>query len=111
MRRWLLLLALIAASPVVAGPVSKYNDDAPDVDIVSPVPLHDIERCLIDLDGHPAPQIYWQADRPGEVRMMWLVQNKAHGRADLKSTAEGTHVVIWSASNQMRSCARTGRRN
>jgi hypothetical protein len=93
----------------VAGPVSKFDEKAPKIDVLSTASLHDVERCLIDLDGHPAPQVYRQPDRPDEVRLLWIVQAKAVDRADLKATPQGTAVKIWTGSNQMRSCAESGR--
>ena len=106
-----IMLAIFALAPaaVLAGPISKFESNTPSIDTVSQVPLHDLERCLIDLDGHPAPQVYAQSDRPGLVRMLWMTRDKAVDRADLEATTQGTRVRIWKGSNQMRACVETGR--
>jgi hypothetical protein len=99
-----LVLALL-----LAGPISKWNDERPRIQVISKAPMFDIERCLIDLEGSPAPQVYRQPDRPDEVTLLWVVENTTVGRADLKRIAGGTEVKIWAKGNQMRACASTGR--
>jgi hypothetical protein len=102
------MLILLLPSQVSAGPISKFDGKIPKIDIVSQIPISDIERCLIDLDGHPAPQVYRQPDRPDQVRLLWQVRWDTVDRADLSSTTGGTSVKIWVGSNQMRSCAAAG---
>jgi len=104
------LAAVLTATSVHAGPVSKFDDDRPDIDVVSQVPIHDIERCLLDIDGQPAPQVYAQPDRPGFVRLLWIIRWEAMNRADLETTPEGTRVRVWKANSQLRSCTEIGRK-
>lgn len=107
MRAALFLLALAPAA-VLAGPISKFDNNTPSIDTISQVPLHDLERCLIDLDDHQPPQVYWQPDRPDFVRLLWVLMGKTFDRADLERTPEGTRVRIWKGGTQAKACVETG---
>lgn len=107
MKRIALLAALIAA-PAWAGPLSKFEEKTPELTTVSAVPIYDLERCLMDLDGWPLPMVIRQPDRPDEVTLVYYVNMTARGRLDLRRTAAGTEVKAWEIGNQGRACIETG---
>lgn len=92
------------------GPLSKFDEKEPELRTISPVPLHDLERCLMDLKNHPLPMVIRQPDRPDNVTLVYYVQMRAMDRIDLKRTPSGTEVVAWQAGNQAKSCISTGKR-
>lgn len=95
-----------------AGPMSKFEDKTPQIEMISAIDLFDLERCLTDLDGYPVPFIYRQPDRPDEMNILWVINARTHSRAYLKKMPDGVAVKIWRADgNQVKSCLRTGRRN
>lgn len=100
---------LVLSGPVSAGPLSKFEDREPVLRTVSPVALHDLERCLIDMDGWPLPMVIRQPDRPDRVTLVYYIQNRTMGRIDLAAVAGGTSVVAWEIGNQGRSCVETGK--
>jgi hypothetical protein len=109
-RKILLSAIALCASQVSAGPISKYDDKKPDLEMVSSVPLFDIERCMTDMDNWPVPFIYRQPDRPGELNMLWVYNMKTIGRAYFVTTPAGVVVKIWNAAgNQTKSCLATGK--
>ncbi len=99
----------LAAALGAAGPLSKFEGKKPDAEIVSAKEIGDIERCLIDLSGVPAPNVYRQPDRPDDVTILWLANGAfngtALGRADLHRTPRGTQVKLWIKDNAARRCA------
>ena len=100
----------LAGSVAVAGPISKFDNDTPDLEAVSPVALFDIERCLTDMDKWPVPFIYRQPDRLSEVNLLWVANMTTIARAHLVTTAEGVSVRIWGKiGNQAKSCVLTGK--
>ena len=107
-----ILIAAVAlsASVAIAGPISKFDDRKPDLEMVSSVPLFDIERCMTDMDNWPVPFIYRQPDRPGELNMLWVYNMKTIARAYFVTTPAGVVVKIWGAAgNQTNSCLATGK--
>ena len=106
------VLAIVFAPSAAygAGPISKYDDNVPDIDTVSPIPMYDLVRCLIDLAGHEAPAVYTQPDRPGDIIILWQPNTRSGNRADLQSMQEGTRVKIWNENRQNRSCIESGKR-
>ena len=109
-RKLLLCAMALCGSQVVAGPISKFDDKKPDLEMVSSVALFDIERCLIDMDGWPVPFIYRQPDRLGELNILWVHNMKTIARAHFVTTHEGVAVKIWNAvGNQTKSCLATGK--
>lgn len=101
------------ASSYAAGPISKFEEKKPDLELISAVSIFDIERCLTDMDGWPVPFIYRQPDRPDETNILWVsTYGQTMARAHLKKAGEGAAVRIWkSAGNQARSCVETGKPN
>ena len=100
----------MAATIAVAGPISKFDDDTPDINTISSVGMFDLERCLTDGDGWPVPFIYRQPDRPLEMNMLWVINAKTVGRAYLKTVPSGVVVKIWnSGGKQTKSCVETGK--
>lgn len=98
------------AAITTAGPISKFQDDEPDVKTNSVVSLFDLERCLTDMDGWPVPFIYRQPDKPDEVNILWVVNAKTVGRAYLKKFSDGVEVTIWNSDGkQTISCIETGK--
>lgn len=107
--RKIVLAATGGALLVGAGPISKFDDRAPVADYVSPKALPDIERCLIDMAGWLAPNVYRQPDRPNQVTLLWIAGGTGAGlaaaRIDLTQTADGTKVRSWMPAKQARECA------
>lgn len=100
----MLLMLLIAG--LSDGPISKYRADQVKADYVSSRAIGDIERCVIDLDGRFAPNVYRQPDRPTEVTFLWNAGSGVTvGRVDLQATASGTRVKAWAFEKQVRACA------
>jgi hypothetical protein len=98
------------ATITTAGPISKFQDDEPDIMTNSVISLFDLERCLTDMEGWPVPFIYRQPDRLDEVNILWVVNAKTVGRAYLKKVAAGVEVKIWNSDGkQTRSCIETGK--
>ncbi|WP_150131816.1 hypothetical protein [Sphingomonas carotinifaciens] len=100
-----MIAILLAAALGSNGPISKFEGKAPEADYLSRATLGDIERCLIDMDGHPAPNVYRQADRPGRVTFIWVVDARARDRLDLEQRPDGVHVRSWIGSQQAKACA------
>ena len=100
-----LAMTLAAAAD---GPISKFEKRPPVVEQKSPKPLGDIERCLIDLPGIPAPNVYRQPDRPGKVTIIWIANGQFNGtamaRADLESVPRGTMVRLWLKDASAQAC-------
>lgn len=96
---------------VAEGPISKFNEKAPVADYRSGRKMEDIERCLIDMDGWLAPNVYRQPDKPNEVTLLWITgglsAGKAAARVDLLREPGGTHVRSWMPAKQARACAPT----
>ena len=105
-----MFIAMILAGALGgAGPISKFDDKAPEAELSSSKPLGDVERCLIDLSGIPAPNVYRQPDRPDDVTLLWLANGSfngtAIGRADLHRTPSGTRVRLWLKDKSAQACA------
>lgn len=110
----MLAIAFFAASSsYAAGPISKFEEKKPDLEMISAVSIFDIERCLTDMDGWPVPFICRQPDRPDETNILWVsTYGQTMARAHLKKAGEGVAVRIWkSAGNQARSCVEAGKPN
>ena len=105
-----ILLLACSTSSHAAGSISKYDDNTPDIDAISSIPMFDLVRCLIDLAGHEAPNVYWQPDRPDHVTILWQPNVRSGNRADLAMIPEGTSVRIWNENSQIWSCIKTGNR-
>lgn len=105
----MIALAAGAALCCGAGPISKFDAKAPIADYVSTASLEQIERCLIDMDGWLAPNVYRQPDRSDQVTLLWIAGGSLNGtaaaRVDLKREAMGTHVRSWMPAKQARACA------
>jgi hypothetical protein len=95
---------LLTFAALLDGPISKFDRKSIDAEMVSARALGDIERCLVDMDGHPAPNVYRQPDRPGSVTLLWVVDNTAKSRIDLETVAGGTRVRSWLSSKQVTGC-------
>ena len=100
-----LLVFLMLSAPAHAGPITKWDSKKVVADYVSTRALEDIERCLIDMDGAPAPTVYRQPDRPDQVVLLWLANNTTQGRVDLKREAGGTRIRSWVNMKQVPACA------
>lgn len=102
--------ALIALPTLAfaAGPISKFDTKPPVGEYDTAQKLEDIERCLIDMDGWLAPNIYRQPDRPDDVTLVWISGGMPAGtaaaRIDLKRTSSGTHVTSWMPAKQAAAC-------
>ncbi|WP_426255812.1 hypothetical protein [Sphingomonas sp. DC2300-3] len=103
------VIAALLAAEAGAGPLSKFDAKAPEFEMTSTKQMGDIERCLIDLNGVPAPNVYRQPDRPDDVTILWLANGAfngtALGRADLRRTPSGTTVKLWLKDKSARLCA------
>ena len=81
---------------LAAGPISKWEEKAPDVKYVSSAKVYDIERCLIDIPKVNAPLVYKQPDRAGEVTIIHTNQyGVAVARMTLSAIAGGTQILAW----------------
>jgi hypothetical protein len=112
MLKKIIILFSIALMPLqaVAGPISKFDEKKPDIEQVSTVPLFDLERCFIDMDGYAGAFVYRQPDKPEEVNILWVVQGFTIGRAHLKVVDGGVAVRVWNfTGKQFRSCVETGK--
>lgn len=107
MRMRLLLGGLALAAPAYAErPISKFDSRTPDLEMTSPKTMNEIERCLIDVDDRPAPNVYRQPDRPNEVTLIWPNQwPLTYARVDLTKTSGGTEIRSWKMGKQARECA------
>ena len=108
MRRLLIAMGLTASGPAFAEhPISKFDSRTPDLEMASKRTLNDIERCLIDAEDWPAPNVYRQPDRPNEVTLIWPNQWPfTYARVDLTRGPDGgTKVRSWKMAKQARNCA------
>ena len=111
MRFVIAIAALVSAqSAISAGPLSKFSERSPVGDYISSRSLEDIERCLIDMDGWLAPNVYRQPDKPNEVKILWISGGMSAGlsaaRVDLTKTPDGgTRVISWMPAKQAKACA------
>ncbi len=105
----LLVLVLLTPVSVAAGPISKFDQKSPVADYSTARRLEDVERCLIDMDGWLAPNVYSQPDRPDEVTLIWIAGGPGAGRAaariDLHRLPNGTSVKSWMPAKQVAECA------
>lgn len=98
-------LTATLAGAANAGPVSKFEKKEP-VNLRSQRPAGDIERCLIDLDGWLAPNVYRQPDRPGQTTLLWSThEGVSVARVDLEQIDGVTAVRAWGLEKQVRGCA------
>jgi len=101
--------AACAASAATGGPISKFDDRAPNAEFHSPRKMEDVERCLLDLDGQLAPQVYRQPDRPDDVLLVWLkagtLAGITDGKVELHREGEGTKVRSYIRTSQLEACA------
>jgi hypothetical protein len=108
MLRYFLLTGVFALG-IAAGPLSKFDGRQPEARLQSSKPIGDIERCLIDLSGVPAPQVYRQPDRPDEVTILWIgtgpMNGPAIGKAELKKVGGVVNVTLWLKDKSARECA------
>ena len=96
---------ITTSSQVMAGGINKFDSKAPEINAVSSKNIYDIERCLIHMDRISIPYVYRQPDRPNEVMLIWQSNGQTTvSRADLKKVDSGTHVRIWTASNEAHDC-------
>ncbi|MBB3910830.1 hypothetical protein [Sphingomonas desiccabilis] len=100
---------LLLSAPALSGPLSKFDEKEPVADYDTPASIGDVERCLIDMDGWLAPNVYRQPDRPDRVTLVWIAggvgAGKAAARIDLSVTPAGTHVRSWMPAKQALACA------
>jgi hypothetical protein len=103
------VLCCVVPALVAAGPISKFDSKPALADYVSAAKMEDIERCLIDMQGWLAPNVYAQPDRPDDVTMLWIsggdAAGKAAARVQLHRVSGGTHVVSWMPAKQALDCA------
>jgi hypothetical protein len=103
---WVLLLS---APALAAGPISKFESKEPTAQYVTAAKMEDVERCLSDLDGWLAPNIYKQDDRPNHVTVLWIAGGAGAGlakaRVDLDRAGNGTQIKSWLPSSQVQTCA------
>ncbi|MDK2757533.1 MAG: hypothetical protein KYX66_12435 [Blastomonas fulva] len=105
-RTMLACAALMLPAAAAAGPISKWDDRAPEFDYVSRANLHDVERCILDANGWPLPMVYRQPDRPDSVTLMYVDgTGLAAGRIDLKVIDNILHVKAWDAPKAIIQCA------
>lgn len=102
--------AFAAISAQAAGPFAKFESRPAIEEFETLTKMEDVERCLIDIDGMLAPNVYRQPDRPDQVRILWIAgapyAGVAGARIDLKRSAKGgTSVKSWLKSRQVRVCA------
>jgi hypothetical protein len=101
--------AFCVAGAAAQGPISKFGEKAPVAEYRSASRLEDIERCLIDMEGWLAPNVYRQPDRPDQVTLLWIAggmyAGKAAARVDLVRDGAGTRVKSWMPAKQARACA------
>lgn len=102
MRFVLLAAAFAFASPAIAGPISKWDQRAPDATFTSGGAIGDIERCLIDMNGIGGiPHVFGQEDRPGQRMIVWQNDDMdTTARIDLRATQSGTLITIWKANKK-----------
>jgi len=102
-------IAFCAPSAQAQGPISKFDEKPPVAEYRSANSLEDIERCLIDMEGWLAPNVYRQPDRPDQVTLLWIAggmyAGKAAARVDLVRDGTGTQVKSWMPAKQARACA------
>lgn len=107
------LIATMLAMPssALAGPISKWDDRPPAFKYETRAGIFDIERCVVDIEKQPYPRKYWQADRPDEMKLIWMgVQlPNATGRLDIVRRDGLTTLTGWgeagSKEKQIRACA------
>lgn len=109
-----MILAALLAAPALTldtgeGPISKFDKRPPVVEQASARAMGDIERCLIDLPGIPAPNVYRQLDKPDQVTIVWVSTGQFNGtamaRADLRTVSGGgTNVRLWLKDASARAC-------
>jgi hypothetical protein len=87
-----------------SGPFSKFDQRPPDVVETTARNIFDVERCLLDMEGFPAPAVFRQPDRLDRVTLLWLVNNRAVGRADIVSIGPTTHIKFWNLGKQATAC-------
>jgi hypothetical protein len=108
--RVLMVGAMLAASAsqAGAGPISKFDNRPPVGEYETSRSVEEIERCLIDMDGWLAPNVYRQPDRPNEVTLLWISGGTPAGtaaaRIDLRKTASGSHAKSWMPAKQALAC-------
>ncbi|MCC4232654.1 hypothetical protein LL253_08115 [Sphingobium soli] len=102
------LFAAVAYAAQAAGPISKFDNRDPVGEYDTDLPLEDVERCLIDMEGWLAPNVYRQPDRPNRVTIIWISGGVSAGlsaaRIDLSKATKGTHVVSWMTAKQALRC-------
>ena len=64
--------ALFYATPSWAIWVGHYRTKSPDLDLQTKLPMYDLERCVVEIDGPSVPSVYRQPDRPNEVLIAWI---------------------------------------
>ncbi|MFZ3484217.1 hypothetical protein [Sphingomonas sp. 3-13AW] len=102
-------ILMLLSAPAISGPLSKFDEKEPVADYVTSASIGDVERCLIDMDGWLAPNVYRQPDRPDRVTLVWIAggvsSGKAAARVDLTTGDKGTHVRSWMPAKQALACA------
>lgn len=99
---------LLAAAGLFASAAgaSVTPNKAPSSDYASRTAVGQIERCLLDLPGWPAPIVYRQPDRPDDVAIVWTADpGRVINRVELHRTGDTTQVRAWMPEKQLRSCA------
>lgn len=105
--------ALVFLAPLLlaAGPLSKYDNDAPNLVYSTGAGIFDVERCLLDVNGTPVPHKIWQPDRPDRLTLIWLnpVSGAVSARLDVIREGDSTAITGWSIPKKMgeilRECA------
>lgn len=101
----------MAALPAFAGPISKWDSKPPKFRYETAVGIFDVERCVVDIDKQPYPRKYWQADRPDEMKLIWMGIElpNATGRLDIVRQGDVTALTGWgeagSKEKEIRACA------
>lgn len=96
------------ALAMLLGPISKYDDRPPILEITSARSLGELQRCLVDMNNWPAPMVYRQDDRPNDITLIYTGPGgQAYGRVDLRADGLGKVLVrSWLKSDQVAACAK-----
>jgi hypothetical protein len=99
------LMLISLAAQGANGPIGKFDDNPPDLNVRTAAGIYDVERCLINTtDPLGAPVVYAQPDRPGQATLLWGAGGNTVRRIDLKSDGTGTRVTGWHVGKRAKDC-------
>lgn len=105
-RGFLVVAIGLLSSPALAGAVDKFDKKPPEYEGYSARSIHDVERCLINMERVTVPYVYRQPDRPDDTMLLWTGASvNVAARIDLKRQGEGTFVRMWMGSKEAHQCA------